>query len=767
MSKNLRLAVALIVGIPLLALLALYLLVDPQKLSPILVAQLSKALNRNASIEKLDFKIFPPSFKASNLVVADDPAFSAKPFLKAETLEIRPAILPLLSGQIELQSVRILEPQLELIQNEKGVWNFDSIGASSKSNEPNSLSLNQLLIERANLGIKQPDSPRDLYSNLSAELRNYAEGKPFGLKVSAQMPSGKSIEAEGTITSASGKTTFSQFTLALASLKASVNGEVSAGALNLELKIPKSPIADAAPLFLPSAMTVKGDVIAGIKITGTPKEPVLNGRLDIAGFEVSGGDIKQPVKTAKLSLVLTPERIMLEPANISSGSTQLQAFGVIAHYDKAPRLEATLIAPDAQVAELLAIARVYGMSSVEGLSATGQAKLQVRASGLLEAKTPLAFSGTGSLRNASFQSPSLTKPVEITSTDFRFESNSASLSAIQAKLASSNLQGDCKVSNFKNPVVEFNLTADKILLDEIRSLVKDSQSKNDSPAKLTASGSVKIGTLQLAELTLTQLTAQSSYRDGHLVLAPLNASLYGGRHSGSMDIDLRPAKPIYSMNSKLEKIESSQFLAAATSLKGIVSGPFSADLQINFSPADPVQIAQSLNGKISLNFAQGRIASFNLTNELSALAKFLGFNPATEKFTQFMGLTGDLEITGGKASTQNLKIDLANLTAGLTGNMNLADQTLDLKLLSVLDKRFSDQVGGNKIGGFMTAAFANPNGNLMIPASIKGTFAKPIMAPDPGAIAKMKLQSFNPKDPKQMMDSVNSVFDMFKKKKPQ
>jgi hypothetical protein len=41
------------------------------------------------------------------------------------------------------------------------------------------------------------------------------------------------------------------------------------------------------------------------------------------------------------------------------------------------------------------------------------------------------------------------------------------------------------------------------------------------------------------------------------------------------------------------------------------------------------------------------------------------------------------------------------------------------------------------------------------------------MAPDPGAIAKMKLQSFNPKDPKQMMDSVNSVFDMFKKKKPQ
>ena len=764
MRKNLRLVAALIVGISLLALLALYLLVDPQKLSPILVAQLSKALGRNSTIENLEFKLFPPSFRATNLVIADDPAFSGKPFLKAVELEIRPAILPLFLGRLQLQSVRIIEPILELIQNDKEVWNFNSIGGSNQSSLPNPLSLNQLIIEKANLGIKRQGSARELYSNLSAELRDYAQGKPFSLKLAAQMPSGKAIEAAGTITSISGKTTFSQFTLKLASLKASLNGEVSSSAMNFEVKIPKSPIADAAPLFLHSSMAVKGDVVAGIKITGTPKEPVLNGRLDITGFEVSGGDIKQPVKTAKLSLALTPERIMLEPANISSGSTQLQTFGVISHYASAPRLEATLIAPDAQLAELLAIARAYGMSSLEGITATGQAKLQIRASGLLEARTPLAFSGTGSLRNANIQAPSITKPIEITSTDFRFESNSASLSAIHAKLASSRIQGDCKISNFKNPALEFNLEADRILLDEIGSLMRESKSKGDSPAKLTASGSLKIGTLQLAELTLTQLIAQARFRDGHLVLAPLNASLYGGRHSGSMDIDLRPARPIYTMNSKLERIESSQLLAAATSLKGIVSGPFSADLQINFSPADPLQIAQSLNGKISLNFAQGRIASFNMTNELSALAKFLGFNPGTEKFTQFMGLTGDLEISGGKATTSNLKIDLANLTAGLTGSMNLVDQTLDMKLLSVLDKRFSEQVGGNRIGGFMTAAFANSNGNLMIPASIKGTFAKPIMAPDPGAIAKLKLQSFNPNNPKQMMDSINSIFDMFKKK---
>lgn len=267
--------------------------------------------------------------------------------------------------------------------------------------------------------------------------------------------------------------------------------------------------------------------------------------------------------------------------------------------------------------------------------------------------------------------------------------------------------------------------------------------------------------MRVAELTLAQVASKATFRSGHLVLDPLNASLYGGRHTGSMDIDLRPVRPRVEIQSQLERIESSQLLAAATSLKGIVSGPFGANLNLKFSPAEPTELAKSLEGRVSLNFSQGRIASFNLTNELAKIARFVGFNAPTDCFTQFVGITGDLEIHGGQATTQNLKLDLSNLSAAITGNMNLADQTLDLKLLSVLDRRYSEQVGGNKIGGFMTAALANPSGNLMIPATIRGTFAKPILAPDTAAIAKLKLQN-----PQRMMEGVNSVIDLFKKKKP-
>ena len=765
MSKSIRLILAALVALPLLALAALYLLVNPTKLAPLFTAQLTQTLNRPASIEGLSFHLFPLSFTATNLVIAEDPAFSREPFLKASSVEIRPELFPLLTGAVKIQSLRVLAPEVELIQNAAGTWNFASLGNQQASGESN-LNLALLAIDNARLGLTQQPEPRQLFTDLSAELRNYSQGKPFQLKLSALMENQKAITAEGTIASTADKTTLTAVTLSLANLKGSLEGEVGKTNLSLKLQIPKSPIAEAAPLFLPAGINVKGDIIAAIDIQGTPKQPIFKGRADLTGFEVSGGEIKQPVKTAKLSLAFTPDRITLEPTSISSGSTQLQTFGVVTNYAQQPKLEATLIAPNAQLPELLGIARAYGMSSVSVINATGQATLQIRTHGLLASKVPLEFSGKGSLRNAHIETPSITKPIDIASTDFRFESNSAALSEINAKLGSTTLQGNARVSQFSNPSLAFNLSADKINLNEVRSLFKEeSAGKSKSPAKLQAGGNIKIGTHELAELTLTQLSAQAQYRDGHLLLDPLNANLYGGTHSGSMDIDLRPEKPLYTMNSRLEKIESSQFLAAATSLKGIVSGPFAANLQLSFSPDDPLKMARSLNGKLSLNFSQGRIASFNLTNELALLAKFMSGSSSAEKFTQFLGLTGDLEIKSGQATTQNLKLDLANLTASVTGNMNLADQTLDLKLLSILDKRFSEQVGGNKIGGFMTAALANSSGNLLIPASIKGTFAKPIVAPDPGAMAKLKLQSFNPKDPKQMMDSVNSVFDRFRKKK--
>lgn len=754
--------------IPVVLVAAAYLLIDTAKLKPILESTLSTSLHRGVHIGELKLSLFPPGLEAAQLVIDDDPSFSQKPFLTAATLRVRPSLLPLLRGAVEVRSIELSSPKVELIQNASKKWNYESMLGNDSQSDSSSFSLAHLLIENATLAVAQPGEPLDTYSNIGLELQDFSKGKPFFLRVSATLPEGEKASLEGKVTSAGVRTSFDEMTVRLASLKGALKGTIDDGKLDIHLDIPQAPIADLTPLFLPKAMKASGQIAAKIDVSGTTAKPAVAGHLTATQFEVSGGEIRQPVTTPKISIQLTPAKLTLEPATVISGSTQIQAQGTVSNYAEVPNVDLSIQIPSAQIAELLSIARVYGVRSVEGIQATGAAKLQMRIQGEVSKKSQLDIAGSGAISGARFELPSLTKPLAIQNAELKFEENSAALSGLDVSFGSTKAQGSLRIASFRQPDVRFDLTADKVNLDELLAAVKQDPSprKESGSARMTAEGSIAIGTFELSGLTLTQLTSKLSYANNHAILNPLNAKVYSGTHTGSMDVDLKADPPVYSLNSKLDKIESSQLLAATTALKGIISGPFSGNLGLKFSPGEPVKMAKSLNGNISLKFEQGRIASFNLTNELNALAKFMGFNPNGDKFTQFVGLTGDLVVANGSASTQNLKLDLANLTASLTGSMNLADQTLNMKLISLLDRKFSEQVGGNKIGGFMTAALANQSGNLMIPASISGTFAKPVLAPDPAAIAKMKLQSFNPKDPKQMLDSVNGVLDLFKKKKP-
>lgn len=667
MRRLVWIGLILILLIPILLVGLLYLVVDPQKLSPLLTSQISASLGREATIERVDLKLFPPSLAAKGLSISDDPAFSTKPFLTAELLSIRPALLPLFTGNLRIISLELESPTIELIQKADNSWNFDSLSTSS---EAGGLALDLLRIRNAHLGLHRLPSQREEYTRLGVELRDYRPGQSFSLLLSATMPSGEAIQAAGQINTSSNRTTLTDFKISLASLQAKLAGEIVDKNLQLQFDIPKSPVAQVAPLFLPPTMNASGEISGKIAISGTTSAPRFNGRLEVLGFDVSGGDIQQPVRTPKLSLVLTPDRISLEPASVTSGSTQLQAYGVIANYQDKPRLEATLLAPNAQLAELLSIARAFGLVSKGGIQARGKADLQLRAYGLLNNRQPLSFAGTGSLREASFNLPQLTKPLEVPATSFRFESNSATLSETTVNLNGTTITGDARISNFARPAINFNLASPRIHLDELRALFIP----GDGVApELSAEGSLKIGSFQMADITLTDLNAQAVYRNGQLALNPLTASLYGGRHSGSLQMDLRPAQPVYTLNSRLEKIESSQLLAAVTSLKGIVSGPLTADLNLRFSPADPVHLARSLNGKVSLNLSPGQLTSFDLTRELAQVARFLGFQASAANTTQLLGLVGDLSLTNGVASTDNLQLTLSNLTASLTGNMNLAD----------------------------------------------------------------------------------------------
>jgi len=110
---------------------------DVNKYRGTIQSQLEKRLGRAVTLGDMHLKVWPPSFRVQNPAINDDTHFSADaPFIKAQELDVSVKFAPLLHKQIEMSSLDLQRPVVNLIKNSAGVWNFASLGHPSQSAEP-------------------------------------------------------------------------------------------------------------------------------------------------------------------------------------------------------------------------------------------------------------------------------------------------------------------------------------------------------------------------------------------------------------------------------------------------------------------------------------------------------------------------------------------------------------------------------------------------------------------------------------------------------
>ena len=87
------------VGVLIVILLALPLFINANSFRPTIEEKLSAALGRKVQVGDLSLSIFSGSLTASNLSIADDPAFSTSPFLTAKTFHVGVEVWPLITSK--------------------------------------------------------------------------------------------------------------------------------------------------------------------------------------------------------------------------------------------------------------------------------------------------------------------------------------------------------------------------------------------------------------------------------------------------------------------------------------------------------------------------------------------------------------------------------------------------------------------------------------------------------------------------------------------
>src|SRR5258708_9639692 len=144
--KGIVRVVGIILGLLIVVLVSLPFLINANQFRPMLESKLSQGLGREVRLGDLKFSILSGGVTASDLSIADHPAFSKSPFVRAKSLTVSAELWPfVVSRKLNVTGITIDQPEIVLLQSAPGQWNFSNLGARSSSVQGDSAtSINKL-----------------------------------------------------------------------------------------------------------------------------------------------------------------------------------------------------------------------------------------------------------------------------------------------------------------------------------------------------------------------------------------------------------------------------------------------------------------------------------------------------------------------------------------------------------------------------------------------------------------------------------------------
>ena len=672
--------IAIFLGVLVAALAIFAATFNINKYRGTIQSELESKLGRRVFLGEMHLSVFPPRFRVENPSIADDPAFSSgTPFIKAQELDVSVKLLPLLHKQVELNSVSLQRPSVNLIKDRQGTWNFASLGHPANNNAPSTnaqpehppqpasgkpnpstgpsapspspasqFSLGKLDITDGTISVldQQTGEKPSVYDHIDASLKNFSPQHPFTIMVAAHMASSGSqaqLEGEGgPIDNAQPANTPFHGTLSLKQVNTS----------------------DLSKFLSSPALTGTEGVITGdTKINNQSGKLSAQGENHIQNVKLHGTDLGFPISvqydlTDDLNAQLTTIRDLV----LQLGSTPLHLNGTVNSKPPTPDIDLNVKANNVSIAEALKLAALSGMALSPGTEASGNLNANLQARG--PADKP-ALNGTVVASNVQLSGKQIAQPVQIPSLNLNLTPSQVQSNPFNVTSAGTTVNTQFTLRNYQSPtpVIDAKLHAPNAQLPAILAMAK------------------AYGVTSLDKIS----------------------------GAGTMNLDMRANGPLKSVNS--------------------------------------AEIMRTLNGTVDINFNNVKYSGTNISHELSSIAGFLNPNAASsssENVTTISTMTGKIAVQNGIAETNNLqaKLDIGNV--GVAGTANLVNQALNLRLTAVLQQSVSQKVGGNSIGGYAKTALANNEGQLVIPATVTGTFSNPKFAPDVQQIAQMKLKGLVP-----------------------
>jgi AsmA protein len=358
-----------------IAAVAVGFFVDADRFRPAVEEQASQALGRQVTIGKLKLALLSGGVTADKLAIADDEHFSDKPFVTAGSMSIGVDLWGLIFDRtLNVRSFTLHSPQVNLVQNARGEWNYATLGQKVPQND----NLNKVKSSEAPAG-KEPAEKSAApefsvakftlddgkvtihrlatrrtseYSKLNLEATGITKTAAIPFEFSAAAPGGGTITAKGTFGP-----------LAEESERTPMSASIHIRQLDI-----------AATGFSDPSSTLKGlvDVDAELKNDGQRTDVDAN----IVGHKMCLAAGCQPATTpiemkVKAGYLLSNKLAQLNNARIKVGGSTANVTGTVNLKPAQPQVNARVDAPSMKVNDVLGILPAMGVVLPPGAKLEG------------------------------------------------------------------------------------------------------------------------------------------------------------------------------------------------------------------------------------------------------------------------------------------------------------------------------------------------------------------------------------------------------------
>lgn len=376
-------------------------------------------------------------------------------------------------------------------------------------------------------------------------------------------------------------------------------------------------------------------------------------------------------------------------------------------------------------------ATAFGLQASGGLDA-----VRVSTEPRVSARLAVAeFSPRGLLEALGTEAPETADPAALgkASLSLRLEAGTdeARIADLDARLDDTRLQGSASVRSFEQPAVAFDLSIDALDLDRYLPPGEEvpPAAAAAAPAAalelpmetlraLDAQGNLSVARLKATGLSLSEVKAQLRAKDGVLRLAPMTASLYGGRYAGGLTLDARGEAPRLAIETSLSAVQAEPLLKDLLELD-MLSGVADIELKAATQGVADEELRRNLKGDARFSFRNGAIKGFNaaqLVREAKARLEGRAAAAGTTKETDFTELSGTITIAGGVLRNEDLRGSSPYLRLGGSGQADIVRERVDYRLrVRIVDTSAGqggaglDEVKGLDIPVRISGAWADPS----------------------------------------------------------